>query len=107
MSSPIPTANIFEENPYEGNPNLTPTQAEVLWEYAKLAQIIKLVCSKTRLLADEPDEMLVARLRSLEKKMGLVLTLFKASVWGVINEQQIVEPSYGYTEQSGETTLQR
>jgi len=45
MSSPIPTGNIFEENPYDGHPNLTATQAEVLWEYAKLAQIVKLVCT--------------------------------------------------------------
>jgi len=30
---------------------------------------------------------MLAKLRILEKKMGLVLTLFKASVWGVINEQ--------------------
>ncbi|THU88614.1 hypothetical protein K435DRAFT_754968 [Dendrothele bispora CBS 962.96] len=104
MSSPIPTGNIFEENPYEGHPSLTTTQAEVLWEYAKLAQIVKLIVTKTRLLTEEPDEMLVARLRSLEKKMGLVLTLFKASVWGVINEQN--DPSYGY-ENSGETTIQR
>lgn len=30
---------------------------------------------KTRLLSEEPDQMLLARLRVLEKKMGLVLTL--------------------------------
>jgi len=27
------------------------------------------------------------RLRIMERKMGLVLTLFKASVWGVVNDQ--------------------
>ena len=30
---------------------------------------------KAQLLAEKPDQMLLARLRVLEKKMGLVLTL--------------------------------
>jgi len=59
----------------------------VLWEYAKLAQNVRMVTQKTRLLSQEPDKVMLAKLRSLENKMGLVLTLFKASVWGVINEQ--------------------
>jgi len=69
----------------------------VLWEYAKLAQNVRIVTQKTRLLSEEPDKLMLAKLRSLEKKMGLVLTLFKASVWGVINEQpepQIQSPAY-------------
>jgi DASH complex subunit Dad3 len=84
--------SIFNINPYESHPTLTTTEAEVLWEYAKLAQHVKLVgklsylqyasplrkfkvTQKTRLLSEEPDRMLLARLRVLEKKMGLVLTL--------------------------------
>jgi len=63
-------------------------EAELLWEYAKLAQNLRMVTQKTRLLHEEPDKHMLAKLRILEKKMGLVLTLFKASVWGVINEQQ-------------------
>jgi len=50
-----------------------------------------MVTQKTRLINEEPDRVMLAKLRVLEKKMGLVLTLFKASVWGVINEQP--EPS--------------
>jgi len=38
-------------------------------------------------LSETPDEAMLKRLRILERKMGLVLTLFKASVWGVVNEQ--------------------
>jgi DASH complex subunit DAD3 len=64
----------------------------------------------TKRLREAPDKDLLARLRVLEKKMGLVLTLvcepsssslriyiptkksqFKASVWGVINEQPATE----------------
>jgi DASH complex subunit DAD3 len=43
MTSPIPANDIFNSNPYESHPSLTTTEAEVLWEYAKLAQHIKLV----------------------------------------------------------------
>ncbi|KAJ4475720.1 DASH complex subunit Dad3-domain-containing protein [Lentinula aciculospora] len=106
MSSPSPTGNLFDENPYENHPSLSPVEAEVLWEYAKLAQNVKLVTMKTRKLMDEPDQMLVSRLRSLDTKMGLVMVLFKASVWNVINEQP-VDALYGSTETSGETTIQR
>ncbi|KAF9469239.1 DASH complex subunit Dad3-domain-containing protein [Collybia nuda] len=107
MTSPLPANDIFSTNPYESHSSLTATEAEVLWEYAKLAQHVKLVTQKTRLLSEEPDQMLLARLRILEKKMGLVLTLFKASVWGVINEQPTAEPSHGYDENSSDTTIRR
>ena len=39
-----PTSNdIFDVNPYEANAGLSALESEVLWEYAKLAQHIKLV----------------------------------------------------------------
>ncbi|KAE9398381.1 hypothetical protein BT96DRAFT_822141 [Gymnopus androsaceus JB14] len=110
MSSPPPTENIFEENPYENHPSLSPIEAQVLWEYSKLAQNVKQITMKTRRLAEEPDQMLVSKLRSLETKMGLVLVLFKASVWNVINEQQV---DYGPADAdadanaSGDTTVRR
>jgi len=82
-----PSNDIFLVNPYQSHPSLTPLETEVLWEYAKLAHNLRMVTQKTRLLHEEPDKQMLAKLRILEKKMGLVLTLFKASVWGVINEQ--------------------
>jgi hypothetical protein len=33
--------SIFETNPYEMHPGLSPLEADVLWEYAKLSQHIK------------------------------------------------------------------
>ena len=63
------------------------------------------VNQKTRLLSEQPDKVMLTKLRILEKKMGIVLTLvcthflplslsllfsfqqFKASVWAVINQQ--------------------
>jgi len=80
---------IFSVNPYENHPSLTQLQADVLWEYAKLNQHIKDLVAQTRSLSETPDEAMLQRLRILERKMGLVLTLFKASVWGVVNEQTL------------------
>jgi len=47
-TSPKPTttsmsAQIFEVNPYENHPELTQTEADLLWEYAKLNQRLKIV----------------------------------------------------------------
>lgn len=77
------------------------------------------VTQKSRLLTEEPDKVMLAKLRSLENKMGLVLTLvsihdvhsdlissfeqFKASVWGVINEQP---QSIAYSDPN-DTTIMR
>ncbi|TFK30047.1 hypothetical protein FA15DRAFT_194753 [Coprinopsis marcescibilis] len=101
MAAQSSNSDIFIVNPYEGHPSLTPLQSEVLWEYAKLAQHVRSLTGKTRTLNEEPDKTMLARLRVLEKKMGLVLTLFKASVWGVINEQPAQE---GYYTDSNDTT---
>ena len=35
------SSSVFESNPYEGHPNLSELEAEVLWQYAKLSQNIK------------------------------------------------------------------
>jgi len=42
------------------------------------------VTQKTRLLHEEPDKQMLARLRILEKKMGLVLTLVSKSPFSII-----------------------
>ncbi|TFK42472.1 DASH complex subunit Dad3-domain-containing protein [Crucibulum laeve] len=107
MTSQIPANDIFAVNPYESHPSLSPLEAEVLWEYAKLAQHVKLVTQRTRALSEQPDQRMLARLRVLEKKMGLVLTLFKASVWGVINEQPAADQPLYYNEDSNDTTIRR
>ncbi|KAF8891184.1 DASH complex subunit Dad3-domain-containing protein [Infundibulicybe gibba] len=107
MTSSTTPNDVFTVNPYESHPSLTAIEAEVLWEYAKLAQHLKLVTRKTRQLGEEPDKTLLARLRVLEKKMGLVLTLFKASVWGVINEQPTAEAPYTYADDSNDITMRR
>ncbi|KAJ7681755.1 DASH complex subunit Dad3-domain-containing protein [Mycena rosella] len=92
MESSPPPPDIFVESPYCNHPGLSPIEKEVLWEYAKLAENLKQLKQKTRSLTAQPDTLLLARLRAVENKMGLILTLFKASVWGVINEQNVADP---------------
>ena len=41
MAAALSSSTIFETNPYEGHPNLTELEAEVLWQYAQLAQNVK------------------------------------------------------------------
>lgn len=132
---------IFDTNPYETHPALSQTEADVLWEYAKLAQHIKGVRSissdangkvyrlfmqlvaMTRKMSEGPDQTLLAQLRVLERKMGLVLTLvripfahffrtldslwlqYKASVWAVINEQPAPETSGSYVDDTADLTI--
>ncbi|KAJ7161472.1 DASH complex subunit Dad3, partial [Mycena crocata] len=83
--------DVPAENPYLNHPSLSPIEKEVLWEYLKLAENLKQLKQKTRILSEQPDTTLLERLRVVESKMGLILTLFKASVWGVINEQTVSE----------------
>jgi DASH complex subunit DAD3 len=87
-------SQIFSVNPYEDHPSLTQIEADVLWEYAKLNQHIKDVrfvittpiataftrsqlVIQTRTLSKTPDEAMLSRLRILERKMGLLLTLVR------------------------------
>ena len=37
------TNEIFTTNPYEGHPTLSQLESDVLWEYAKLSQHVKVV----------------------------------------------------------------
>ncbi len=41
--SAVAINDIFIENPYSGHQELTTLEADVLWEYAKLAQNVKQV----------------------------------------------------------------
>lgn len=90
---------VFDVNPYENNPRLTKTEAEVLWEYAKLNQRLKIVSvsdllifrvsplnpffhqmiTETKRLSQLPEEHLLKDLRDVETKIGFVLTLVRPS----------------------------
>ncbi|KAJ9109056.1 hypothetical protein QFC21_000383 [Naganishia friedmannii] len=84
--------DVYTHNPYAGHPQLSsPLQGEVLWEYAKLARTIRRVDNLTKTTSSTPNDALLAELRTLERKMGLVLTLFKASVWAIITDTEAEE----------------
>jgi len=101
-----PIDDIFITNPYEDHQALSRSEAEVLWEYAKLAEYLKRITTRTQQLSETPDKVLLARMRVLEHKMGLVMTLFKASVWGVINEQNIQnDASQSYDDDSQDSII--
>lgn len=44
MTSQGSPNDILTINPYESHPSLTPLEAAVLWEYAKLAHNVRMVC---------------------------------------------------------------
>ncbi|PWN37468.1 DASH complex, subunit Dad3 [Meira miltonrushii] len=79
----------MNENPYSGHRLLSEKEQEVLGEYARLAGTIRrIVDLSNSLSSSEKHEHLLRDLRILERKMGLVLTLFKASVWSLIQTHQ-------------------
>ncbi|KAE8211188.1 hypothetical protein CF327_g5035 [Tilletia walkeri] len=77
------------QNPYANHPQLSPTEAALLFEYRKLAATMKRIQEISYPLASSVTHAnLLHSLRVLERKMGLVLTLFKASVWALLVERQ-------------------
>ncbi|WVR05301.1 hypothetical protein IAU60_002315 [Kwoniella sp. DSM 27419] len=92
--------SINAVNPYANNNQISPLEQEVLWEFAKLNDKVKRAAQLARLTADSPNESLLAELRSLEKRMGLVLTLFQASVWGVIVDSQAAEEARAHEQEA-------
>lgn len=48
------STEIFDVNPYENHPELTQTEAKVLWEYAKLNQRLKIVSDLIDILSAFP-----------------------------------------------------
>lgn len=101
----------MDTNPYEGHPELSQLEAEVLWEYAKFAKQVKQVSGKrvfrplscctttripttfknfyqlltmTRELCEAPDQAMLGKLRELERKFGFVLTLVNGVILRVL-----------------------
>ncbi|OAV98979.1 hypothetical protein PTTG_02464 [Puccinia triticina 1-1 BBBD Race 1] len=62
-------------------------EAEVLDEYARMVELLDRMSNSAHELSTLPPYLLEGLL-PLERKMGLVLTLFKASVWSVLVQKQ-------------------
>ncbi|PLW53905.1 hypothetical protein PCANC_03786 [Puccinia coronata f. sp. avenae] len=67
--------------------NTRKLESEVLDEYAQMAELLNRMSNTAQELSSLPAYLLEGLL-PLERKMGLVLTLFKASVWSVLVQKQ-------------------
>ncbi|GBB83627.1 hypothetical protein RclHR1_10320005 [Rhizophagus clarus] len=80
--------NIFSNN--NNNNNNASFEKDILEEYQKLSSHINKINETIIHINTNDIEILVDKLRSLEKKFGLVYTLFKASVYSLVtsNDQE-------------------
>ncbi|KAG0143474.1 hypothetical protein CROQUDRAFT_48778 [Cronartium quercuum f. sp. fusiforme G11] len=62
-------------------------ESEVLHQYERLVNILDRMSNTAHQLSTLPPTLLEGFL-PLERKMGLVLTLFKASIWSVLVDKQ-------------------
>ncbi|GMK57065.1 hypothetical protein CspeluHIS016_0309050 [Cutaneotrichosporon spelunceum] len=83
--------DISTTNPYVDHPQLSSLEAEVLWEYAKLADKVKRVSVIARETVDAPNSKLLFELRELEKEMKLVFTMYRAAVYNVSQAREMRE----------------
>lgn len=70
MSTSLTNSTIFEANPYEGHPNLTELEAEVLWQYAKLAQNVKEVRVPRHVRKFRLSHQIIAHCRDTPSERG-------------------------------------
>ena len=56
----------------------------VLTEYKRLVDNLQALNSRITALATKPTSELLDNLRTVERKTGLVFTLFKSSVWAIL-----------------------
>lgn len=59
-------------------------EAAVIAEYQKLVDNLSSINSRITELAQMPTSQVLDNLRVVERKTGLVFTLFKSSVWAIL-----------------------
>ncbi|GAA5945771.1 hypothetical protein JCM3775_005847 [Rhodotorula graminis] len=75
-SPPRPAADLIHQ-----------LELQVLQEYSATARNLDDIATVVqRLSAAQPQ--ILSELRPLERKLGLILTLFKASVWSVLRQRE-------------------
>ena len=63
---------------------LSDKEVQVLTEYKRLVDNLQALNSRITALATKPTSELLDNLRTVERKTGLVFTLFKSSVWAIL-----------------------
>ncbi|KAH0545555.1 hypothetical protein FGG08_000386 [Glutinoglossum americanum] len=85
-SSSLSLDNTTDQSSHE---MLSPLEQEILDEYARLLGNMNKLSTALNDLADSPTAEVLDSLRTLERKMGLVFTLLKASVYSIVLQTQI------------------
>ncbi|KAG4305044.1 hypothetical protein PORY_001719 [Pneumocystis oryctolagi] len=70
---------------------LSPLESALLQEYTRLLQNLNKLSKILYTLAHTPMVSILDALSVLERKTGLVFTLFKASVWAILANVEQVE----------------
>lgn len=68
----------------EPDDRMSPKEAAVIAEYEKLVANLNNLNSRVTTLAHTPTSQVLDNLRVVERKTGLVFTLFKSSVWAIL-----------------------
>ncbi|ODQ55354.1 hypothetical protein SAICODRAFT_76263 [Saitoella complicata NRRL Y-17804] len=83
-STPAPTSSTTTAP----HPPLSPLESALLSEYTSLSQNLTQLNTTIASLANTPTAQILDELRSLERKTGLVFTLFKASVYAIVMQNE-------------------
>lgn len=68
----------------ETDEKMTPKEQSVIAEYQKLVNNLQTLNTRITRLAQTPTSQVLDNLRVVERKTGLVFTLFKSSVWAIL-----------------------
>ncbi|KAK9245471.1 DASH complex subunit Dad3-domain-containing protein [Lipomyces tetrasporus] len=74
---------------------LSPVEQDLLKEYKQLSQNLNTLSGELAKLASVPTPEILDNLRILERKMAVVFTLLKASVYSIFLQQQIHDEEGG------------
>lgn len=68
----------------EPEPKINAQEQLVLEEYSRLVDNLEVLNARITTLAHLPTSQVLDNLRVVERKTGLVFTLFKSSVWAIL-----------------------
>ncbi|KAK9360564.1 DASH complex subunit Dad3-domain-containing protein [Lipomyces starkeyi] len=74
---------------------LSPVEQDLLKEYKLLSQNLNILSGELAKMASVPTPEILDNLRVLERKMAIVFTLLKASVYSIFLQQQLHDEEGG------------
>ncbi|ODQ67956.1 hypothetical protein NADFUDRAFT_48614 [Nadsonia fulvescens var. elongata DSM 6958] len=88
------TKSVYLTQDYSTSSQLTQTEKDLLIEYQKLALSLNELSALMNRVATVPTRQILETLRTLESKSSLVFTLVKASVYGLLQQQEPFEDEH-------------